>query len=217
MPPIFPPKFGPANPCLRFSAPTADLAWHDPEIARFVERAMAAHLQPSVFEVRGRMFPFFAPESNWDAPMLLHWLGDGYDDVIDELAHVQLGFQDHISTDLLRRRQVLTWKTETHAFCASAVALSGSLKPDSELLSVFISPARFVSNVSSVDVDMLIQLSVMAQHSGRAYRPQDWHTDEEMFSALVASVLRGNEPKVDEDGRRIVLLKKRALPKDWLP
>ena len=58
--------------CLRFSARTADLAYHDTEIARFVKRAVAQKLPPAVLELSGRYFPFFFPEILWNAPVWVH-------------------------------------------------------------------------------------------------------------------------------------------------
>lgn len=199
---------------LRFSAPTADIAHHDPEIARFVELAAAHSLPPSVFEVPSWVFPWLVPEALWNAPMWVHWLGNEYDDVIDELAHAQISFGDHISTDLLKRRQMLYWGTTTHSFCTSARGLQDGINASvkKEVLSVFVSPTRFVSNLARLtEVDMT-QLQLMQDHSGVLYRPHDWHSPKEMSAALMASVLQGNEPKADPAGRSIVLLKKRAFP-----
>lgn len=203
---------------LKFSAPTADLAFHDTEIARFVALAIAQDLPPSVFEVSGQTFPWFVPEVLHSAPMWVHWLGEGYDDVIDELAHVRLAVGDHYSTDLLKRREMLSWNTTSHAFRTSARGLVNSLRTacDNEVLSLFISPDRFVSNPAWVSDDLLMDLNTLAHYSGSQYRPHDQFSREELSVALVRSVLRGNEPKVDNEGREIVLLNKRGLPRDWL-
>ena len=53
---------------LRFSAPTAHLAYHDTEIERFVERAIAQKLPPAVFELPAWVFPHFVPEVLHSAP-----------------------------------------------------------------------------------------------------------------------------------------------------
>lgn len=81
------------------------------------------------------------PEVLHDAPMWLHWLGEGYDDVIDELAHVRVTATDHYSTDLLKRRTMVAFNTSTHAFCSSERGLRSSLNcaRDNEVLSVFLS------------------------------------------------------------------------------
>lgn len=202
---------------LRFSAPTAHLAYHDTEIERFVERAIAQKLPPSVFELPAWVFPYFVPEVLHSAPMWLHWLGDGYDDVIDELAHVRVAAADHYSTDLLHRREMLAFNTTSHAFCTSARGLVSSLHCacDNEVLSLFVSPTRFVCNPTWVSDDLLLDLNTQAHYSGTQYRPHDQFSREELSAALVRSVLLGNEPKVDDEGREIVLLKKRALPQDW--
>ena len=199
---------------LRFNASTADLAYCDPEIARFVELAVAHDLPPSVFEVPGGVFPWWVPEVLWNVPMWLHWLGSEYDASIDELAHTQLNFTDQLSTDLLKRRQVFSWETTEHSFCTSVSGLmdgtSAAFK--SQVLSMFISPNRFASNLSRLTNVDLATLGSMRDHSGILYRPQDWCTPEEMSAALMASVLLGNEPKTDAAGRSIVLLKKREFP-----
>lgn len=199
---------------LSFSATTADLAYRDPEIARFVALAVAHDLPPSVFEVPGRVFPWFIPEALWDAPMWVHWLGSKYDASIGELAHTELTFNDQLSTDLLKRRQVLCWETMEHSFCTSASGLWDGINASvkSEVLSMFISPNRFASNLSRLTIEDAVTLDLMRDHSGILYRPQDWRTPEEMAAALMASVLLGNEPKTDAAGRSIVLLRKRAFP-----
>lgn len=199
---------------LRFSAPTADLAYRDPEIARFVALAVAHDLPPSVFEVPGRVFPWFVPEALWAVPMWVHWLGCDFHTSIDELATAQLSFDDHVSTDLLKRRQVLCWDTAAHSFCTSARWLQDGINMavKQQVLSVFISPTRFASNLASLTVEDVTTLSLMQDHSGTQFRPQEWHSPKEMAAALMASVLLGNEPKTDVAGRSIVLLKKRAFP-----
>ncbi len=213
------PKFTPIDvetdlDSLRFSVSTADIAHHDREIARFVELATAHKLPPSVFEVPGWVFPWLVPESLWHAPMWVHWLSSEYDDVIDELAHAQVSFDDHISTDLLKRRQVLCWNASTHSFCTSARGLQDGMNTSvkQEVLALFVSPTRFASNLARLTEVDVIQLQLMQDHSGVQYRPQDWHSRQEMSAALMASVLQGNEPKADPVGRSIVLLKKRAFP-----
>ncbi|TXH87201.1 MAG: hypothetical protein E6Q78_14860 [Rhodoferax sp.] len=199
---------------LRFSAPTADLAYLDPEIARFVALAVAHDLPPSVFEVPGRVFPWFVPEALWDAPMWVHWVGSRHAHAVDKLAHAELSFDDHVSTDLLQRRQALCWDTAEHSFCTSARGLQDGINTavEQEVLSVFISPTRFASNLARLTVEDVTTLGLMQDHSGTQYRPQDWHSPEDMSAALMASVLLGNEPKTDAAGRSIVLLKKRAFP-----
>jgi hypothetical protein len=199
---------------LRFSAPTADLAYRDPEIARFVALAVAHDLPPSVFEVPGRVFPWYIPEARWDSPTWVHWLGCDFHASIDELATAQVSFDDHVSTDLLQRRQVLCWDTAAHSFCASARGLQDGINMavKQEVLSLFISPTRFGSNLARLTVEDATQLSLMQDHSGTQYRPHEWHSPEEMSAALMASVLLGNEPKTDAAGRSIVLLRKRAFP-----
>lgn len=203
--------------CLRFSARTADLAYHDTEIARFVKRAVAQKLPPAVLELSGRHFPFFFPEILWNAPVWVHWLGNGFDDVIDELAHVRVEPADQYSTDCLKRRQVLRWNTGTHSFCTSPRGLVRSLNSavDNEVLSLFISPERFACNPTWIGEDLMDDLMVMANYCGSRYRAHDQLSRDELSRALVRSVLLGNEPKTDENGRQIVMLRKHALPQDW--
>ncbi|OYQ41802.1 hypothetical protein CHU94_05365 [Rhodoferax sp. TH121] len=201
------------NP-LRLSAPTADMAYRDPEIARFVALAVAHDLPPSVFEVPGRVFPWLVPEELWDAPMWVHWVGKEYAHAVDQLAHTELSFNDQISTDLLKRRQVLCWDTAAHSFCTGARGLQDGINMALKqgVLSVFISPTRFASNLARLTVEDVTTLGLMQDHSGTQYRPQEWHSPEKMSAALMASVLLGNEPKTDTAGRSIVLLKTRAFP-----
>ncbi|WP_288379761.1 hypothetical protein [uncultured Massilia sp.] len=204
---------------LGVSGPTLELSYQDTEVARFVKRATMHQLPPSVFQVTGRMFPWFVPEEYWDTPMWVHWLGDGYDHLFDELAHVYPVANLHYSTDLLKCREMLCWNTSSTAFCASGK--TGGLgdtvysAENGDVLSVFISPGRFMFNLLQVSERLRYNLNMMSCDTGYLYEPNEQFSDEERSAALVGSVLFGNEPKVDSRGREIVLLKRRALPEDW--
>jgi hypothetical protein len=202
---------------LSFSTSTAEMSYHDTEVARFVERAVLHDLGPSVIEARGRMFPWFVPEAHWDTPMWVHWLGDNYSHAVDELARVRPVADMHYSTDLWKCREMLCWNTSGDAFCSSARGLMDSLRCayDQEVLAVFISPERFACNLVHVSDELLAELNVMAYGIRNRYQPESMHSSQDLRTALSCSVLFGNEPRVDDEGREIVLLKKRAVPLDW--
>lgn len=105
-----------------------------------------------------------------NAPMWVHWLGDGYCDVIDELAHGRLSFDDHYSTDL-PDAVTCVLDTTTHSFCTSARCLECSMNTarENEVLSV-VSPTRFVSKPAWVSEEVMVALNIMHEHCGNQYR-----------------------------------------------
>ena len=202
---------------LSFNTSTAEMSYHDTEVARFVERAVRHALGPTVIEGVGRMFPWFIPETHWDTPMWVHWLGDNYSHAVDELVQVRPVADMHYSTDLSKCREMLCWNTSTEAICTSARGLMDSLRCayDQEVLAIFLSPERFACNLVHISEELLAQLNVLAYSVKNRYRALNLHSSEDLQTALTCSVLFGNDPRVDDDGREVVLLKKRALPSDW--
>lgn len=73
-----------------FAAQTSFVAHQDPEVARFVQRATAEHLGPSVFELTGATFPLCVPRRHLDTPLWVHWLGADLDEVMQELVDLVL-------------------------------------------------------------------------------------------------------------------------------
>lgn len=200
-----------------FAVRTSFVAYQDPKVARFVERATAERLGPSVFELTGEVFPWSVPRRHLDTPLWAHWLGSDLDDVMEELYDMDPVADVHRSNDLCKRREMLCWNTSTHAICTSARGLTSSLRKahGSFVMSVFISPNFFVSTPVRVNDALVNELNKLAAASAVASHLPGLHSQSERSTALVRSVLMGNEPKHDAVGREIVLLKKRALPANW--
>lgn len=206
--------------CTRpFAAYTPEVAYHDPEVARLVARASQEKLGPSVMELKGQAFPWVVPVSHHNAPMWLHWLGDGFDEAIRELPGTTPTAEVHRSNDLLQRREVICWNTSEHAFCASARGLTASLSQartrSGHVLAVFLSATVFASVPVTVGPELLTELGALAATTDSQFHPLGQFSRSELATALLRSVLMGNEPAKDGVGREIVLLKKRALPADW--
>lgn len=200
-----------------FAARTSFVAYQDPNVARFVERATAAHLGPSVFELTGEVFPLCVPRRHLDTPLWVHWLGSDLDEVMQELVDLAPVADVHLSNDLSKRREMLCWNTSIHAICTSAQALTASLRKahGSIVMSVFVSPNVFVSTPVWVSDDLVNELNALAAASVSVRQLHGLYSQTERSTAMLRSVLMGNEPKHDAAGREIVLLKKRALPANW--
>lgn len=196
---------------------TAEAAYHDPEFARFVERAVAQKLGPSAIPLTGKAFPWMVPEANHEAQVWALWLGHDFDGTIDDLAHARMEPATQYSTDLRQRRQVLRWTTGTHSFCASTLGLNSSLHRAIgwQALVLFITPERLAVNATDVTGDLMDYLMVMDQHCGANYHPEDHYDEEDLDAAAVGARILGNDPTIDGCGRSVVMLKTRALPKDW--
>jgi len=202
---------------LRFCAPTANLAARDRELARFVDYARSAEMAPCVFEVPGIMFPTLIPLALWEAPMWVHWLGPDFDEVMDELAETKVEPSSVFTTDL-RRREVAncfrTSKLDIYTF-ESALTRSASAAYDNEVLSIFVSPAKVVSRPQWLDEGYFDCLNATGHHCGISYRPTALFTKDELDGALLRSVLCGNWPTEDPEGRPMLLLESAVLPPDW--
>lgn len=202
---------------LHFCADTVDLAAKDSELARFVEFATSSDLAPSVFEVPGIMFPTLIPEVLWRAPMWVHWLGAGLDEVVDELVQVKVEPSSVYTTDL--RQRVLA-----HRFRTSRLDIYSPEEPlgrsacaayDNEVLSLFVTPTRVVSRPQWLDEGYFDCLNATGHHCGSDYEPTALFTKDELDGALLRSVLRGNWPTEDPEGRPMLLLQSAELPPGW--
>lgn len=202
---------------LWFSANTSDVTDLDDHLRRFVAAATVQHLSPSIFELCGGAFPILIPDALHEAPLWLMWLGEDGEEDIAELAHTRPKARMQTSTDLMRCREILAWKTHQRSYCASARALRHSLNAacNSDIFVVFVTPKTLVSRPTYVGETLLAELNEMSYCCGVAHFPHLTFTQQERTSARVKSVLLGNEPKVDEEGREIVLLKARQLPYNW--
>ncbi|GLS13528.1 hypothetical protein [Hydrogenophaga electricum] len=198
-------------------ASTAEVARHDTEFARFVERAMSEELGPSAIPLTGKIFPQIVPESEHEAQVWAFWLGHEFEESIDDLAHARMETTTQYSTDLRQRRQILRWTTRTHSFCASTIGLNSSLHRaiGRQVLAVFITPDQVVFSPTDISAGLMDYLMVMDQHCGANYRPEDHYGNEDLVAAAGLRRILGNDPSIDHDQRLVVMLKTRALPKDW--
>lgn len=202
---------------LNFSIARADLAFFDEELERFVEQATEAELPPSIFELAGCAFPDIIPVGLHEAPLWLVWLGKSTDSEIDDLARTPLTAVMQMSVDLMKCREMVAWNTGTHSLRVSARSLRHSLNAslDTEVLVLFATPDRVVSRPTWVSVELIDDLYDMSSVCGVAYLPLKAYTRAERTAARMRSVVLGNDPKVDDEGREILVLQPRQLPSDW--
>ena len=202
---------------MNFSVDMTDLAFFDGELERFIEHATRLELPPSIFELAGCAFPDIIPVGLHGAPMWLVWLGGSAGRDIDDLASAPLIAIEQPTTDLMRNREMLAWNTSTRSVRTGARSLRHSLNAASngEVLVLFATPNRLISRPTWVSVELMAEVDAMSSACGVAYLPHTRYSRAERTAARMRSVVLGNDPRVDSEGREILVLQPRQLPADW--
>jgi hypothetical protein len=165
---------------------------------------------PTLVEMHARCLPQLVPQWAHDFPLWVIWLPHQFAYEIEAIS-LRLPKAGSISsTDLLKRRLTLEWTSSENAFFANAKCYDASISHAQSagcLVQVVMSANKLSLQVFGGIDDLLIDLQTIGTNCGLNYRPIREHTQEELAAALHASVILGNTPSLDWDGRNFVHLR----------
>jgi len=190
---------------------TAALAKRCSAFSDLLQTLQEAGPAPAIVDTSAAFFPWaIGHESSW--PMWFVWVGRNHRDVVQALGDVDPVAGTQTSVDCLTRTPTLEWHIQGHAFCADILRLP-SLVGTHGITVAALSDMHIT--VSHFFQDAKFQAAVRAtvQDGGPSYSPTEEFGPAELEAALQRSVIMGNVPECDSEGRQLHMLKHYAYRK----
>lgn len=161
--------------------------------------------QPCIVETSAAFFPWaIGHESSW--PMWFLWVGRNHRDLVHALGQVAPVVGTQTSVDCLTRTPTLEWHVEGHAFCADILRLP-SLMGTHGIAVATLSDTHITVSHGFQDIEFQTAVRETLENSGPNYRPMQEFGPAELETALQRSVIMGNVPECDAEGRQLHMLK----------
>ncbi len=205
----FPLTFGRDINALNFPVDAREVADLDEDFAEMLALAKTSLSRPALIETSASHFQVLIPASLRHCPMWVVWLGKEFADELTSICHTEPVIWEKTSIDLQRRSSTLEWQSREHTFCARADRLCDSVNnqyPFGSIVIAFMTSNQIALRSLRVDEEFVMDLQLRGTRCDGNYRPGREYHHRELAQAQKQSVLLGNTPRSDENGRKIVML-----------